>query len=40
MIFVIGLILLIGSYWWGLGVVWIGAPLIFLSIIFSFADKE
>lgn len=36
----LGIFLLLASFWWGDWAIWLGAPLIFLSIIFQFVDRE
>jgi hypothetical protein len=37
---ILGIILIIGSYWWGDFSIWLGAPMIFIAIIFQFLDKD
>ncbi len=38
--FFLGMLLIIGSYWWGDWTLWIGGPLVFLAAVFHFIDKE
>lgn len=37
---VLGSILVLGSFWWGSWAIWLGAPLVFLSIIFQYIDRD
>lgn len=36
----LGIILLIGSFWWGDWAIWLGGPFLFLGIIFQFVDSD
>ncbi len=36
----LGFALLIGSFWLGDFAIWLGAPMVFLGIIFQFLDKD
>lgn len=37
---VLGIVLLIGSYWWGDIAIWLGGPMLFIGIIFGFIDSD